>query len=466
MSADKIKKYLQESQSDDRLLESTQLGERVTEKETALDESTRAIIESGKLVAKRDPNLVKNNTDSDEIVFNIDYLDTLARPPISDVETDYTEGEIARIKEAVGEINGDMIETMEKLRIACEKEIQGELDRYVASGGRAEDFEPELIPNGIVYEAYMYDKKLKEQKRLKEERSLKNRFKKMFANSTAENKEMATADEKSTTANNSEKDDASKNENVICESGNGNNRATPNISAFENGIKITKTPNKILIGDTVFRSDDFKNYFEMDKNVASSSNRVYEKKKSDWDKQREAREEILLRNYELRQLGIPVDDDLMNDVANSAFFKICAGLLVASSVVTNDPLWSLALMSSGIIAFAGTKYAEYKGDLKYRKALDEVRNAFIDSNGTMTEADVQRILNSHKVKLPDEYALACMTKDERDDILANAKNPKELSKRKLIKHIKRELANFEIEHCGELRKNRKTIAKEHDLNTR
>lgn len=462
MSAEKIKKYLQESQKDERWQESTQLREMVAEREESLDKSTKAIKENGKLVAKKDSNLVKNDMDSDEKVFNADFLDILARPPVDDVEIDYTAEEIARIKESVGEVTGDMIETMEKLRIACEKEIQGELERYVEAGGNPEDFEPQLIPYGIVYEAYMYDKKLKEKERLKQERSLKNRLKKRFASNTETESKIKTTN----VANGNKSKMNNKTAEKTCARGNEANSYAKNNEGVENKTETSNNRVKNAVGNATVGSEDFKNNFQIDKNLASSANRIYEKKTSDWDEQRESREAILLKNHELRQLGIPFDETLERQVSQNLTFKMLSAMMVVSSIVAKDPQWTLALATSGISLFICTKYTECKADLKYRKAVDDVRKAFIRARGAMTEEDVQRILNTHKVKLPDEYALACMTQEERDEILDNAKNPKELSKRKLIKHIKRELTNFEVQRYEEMRKKQKTVAKEPNANSR
>lgn len=482
MKTEKIKKYLQESQKDESWQESIQLCETVI-KCKELDENTKTILKQGAMIAENDDNTKKISAKNDKRIFSAEMWDVISQSSSTEAKAiqaqTQQQQEVKQVQETeksqevkaiesvekknnIKENGATMIESMERLKVVFQKKIQDECDEFVANGGKAEDFKPQLIPHGIVYESVMNAQRRKEEQRLKEERSIRNKLKKKFGKKNSAESETKKA-EKSTNGANKKQD---KKENQVSLDKRSIQHSPVNTLSFENKGEIKNTTDDLAVGDGVGKRENFESYFELGRNIEPNTNKLYDSKRAEWDKRREIIEALWLKNNELRELGIPLDRTITAEASKNFTFKLCASMMLACSLISKDPQWMGAFVASGISMFVGAKCVENNLDLKYRKTVDKVRETYIKSDGIMTADDVRKIMNTHKVELPDKYALASMPKEQRDEFLEQAKNPKELSKRKLIKHIKHELSSYKSNKKKELKKLRKESAKKSQSHSR
>ena len=178
-----------------------------------------------------------------------------------------------------------------------------------------------------------------------------------------------------------------------------------------------------------------------DDSKASSSNKVYKRKSDYVDKMYDEMDEEYLKRAELREIGIPIDENFEKDKTINSTLKFI------SSCATIGGLWAMyfgaspALTLAGITGYVGCTYIANKMDLKYRTAVYLLQNTYLNSRGGLTKDDVKDIMMVTDYKAPDKYSLACMTEEERQIALADT--PSKLSKKQMIKRIYNALNEYE-----------------------
>lgn len=356
----------------------------------------------------------------------------------------------------------DCASAVEKLKEIFDAQIQREKDTFVANGGNPDEFVPAMIPSGLVYNMHMARLRNEEKMRIKEEKKLKNRLKRWWAQNVSQgtsnkNDKQVSGNDKqgeSSAAQSarggsdncgSEDTKGSSKEHVtlIARTSQSNARGG-NLS--ENGNQVGSSASgaeEPKIGNSVKGTQDFESNYRIDDVRASSSNKVYQKKTTQWDRKREAYEEMLLKEAELRKLGLPADDELRHQVILNAEFKAFGVALLAFGFMDISGVNSLLPLLSGGMLIFGAGVAASVNDLKYRMALQEVREAYIRCNGAMTKEDLYKILDKvDKKSLPDKYDLACMLKEDREALLKEYGDDEPINKKALAKHMKYELRTF------------------------
>lgn len=189
---------------------------------------------------------------------------------------------------------------------------------------------------------------------------------------------------------------------------------------------------------------------QVDATRASSSNKIYTRSRDEWDDYYDEWDEEYYQRAQLREMGIPFDETINRDAA------ICASLSFIASCATVGGLWAIYAGSTPLIAVAGVtgylgiKYVERKLDLNYRKAVKDLQDTYFRSRGGLTKEAVKEIMMVNDFKLPDKYALACMTAEEREAILATV--PQQPSKKELRRRIHKALYKFELQELKRIQK--------------
>lgn len=356
----------------------------------------------------------------------------------------------------------DPASAAEKLKEIFDAQIQREKDAFVANGGNPDEFVPAMIPSGLVYNLHMSRLRNEEKMRIKEQKKLKNRLKRWWAQNVSQ--DASSKDDKQVAGDSKQGESgavqSAKSESCNCGSKNAkssrkepvtiivrtNQSSASGGNLSENGNQVGSFANGAVdpqIGDGVKGTQDFENNYCVDDDRASSSNKVYQKKATQWDRKREAREELLLKEAELRKLGLPADDELRHQVILNAEFKAFGVALLAFGFMDISGVNSLLPLLSGGTMIFGAGVAASVNDLKYRMALQEVREAYIRCNGAMTKEDLYKILDKvDKKPLPDKYDLACMLKEDREALLKEYGDDEPINKKALAKHMKYELRTF------------------------
>lgn len=211
---------------------------------------------------------------------------------------------------------------------------------------------------------------------------------------------------------------------------------------------------------------------QIDKNNARSSNRIYARKKDATDTNYDQQDAFWLQRAELRELGLPFDPQYETDISHYKTVRLVAGVLILNGIINialaNGDISSTLIdnaNTSGFTFWVGSAiYALNRGvykikDMKYRGAIDTLRYYYQSSNGKMSKEFVKHLTMVDDKKYPDEYALACMTKEERDAILKDRDNPFTLSKRKKIQRIYTGLDTYLNSEKLEKKKSKKEVEK-------
>lgn len=300
---------------------------------------------------------------------------------------------IEKIKEQAPtqeEFDNDFMGSVEKMFQVLDSQLQEEYDEYIKNGGKPEDFQPDLIPRGMVYSMQMSKLKRQEQEKIKAEKKLSNRFKKWMEQ-----------------------------------------RQTKKLGSFEN-----------VYGGSKLSELEHETQYNIYEQPQMGSDKIKDKYKSVQDKRREINEENAQKDAEMALMGLPIDVNIEKEASLNLGFKIVGASMILSGLLNFGSDYCFALTTCGIITYASAMGMENATDLKYRKAVHNVREAFLRCRGDMTPEDVAKILHKVESKLPDEYDLACMTNEDREALLASSNNPQQLSKKQLVKHINKELREF------------------------
>lgn len=159
---------------------------------------------------------------------------------------------------------------------------------------------------------------------------------------------------------------------------------------------------------------------------------------------------------ELRKMGLPYDDSLDTDRKFNFYGKflsamaMISGALMEKTTLLSDIMagnigFSHALSMAGFVCFAALTAFSKKKELKYRLALARLADSYEESNGLISKEDIIAITGADQNIYPDEYKLAVMTQEEKDELFKNMPKTKPMSKRKQIKAIKKLLNVYEAD---------------------
>ena len=214
------------------------------------------------------------------------------------------------------------------------------------------------------------------------------------------------------------------------------------------------SPNANLQNSNV-NNADFKSAYEENKKRASSSNKAYVRKKDSVDAYYDNQDAELWENAKLREMGIPIDYSFATEYQINAYSKMVSSMssvlgfwlmdfsngILPAFVDVNNPVATF-LFWAGVSGYVISSYMGKTQNLSYRKSIYILQQAYLDKRTRITPDEIKEIVGYEKVNLPDKYALACMTTEEREKILQNAKNPYELTMKQKQKRIKKALNNY------------------------
>ena len=214
------------------------------------------------------------------------------------------------------------------------------------------------------------------------------------------------------------------------------------------------SPNANLQNSNV-NNADFKSAYEENKKRASSSNKAYVRKKDSVDAYYDNQDAELWENAKLREMGIPIDYSFATEYQINAYSKMVSSMssvlgfwlmdfsngILPAFVDVNNPVATF-LFWAGVSGYVISSYMGKTQNLSYRKSIYILQQAYLDKRTRITPDEIKEVVGYEKVNLPDKYALACMTTEEREKILQNAKNPYELTMKQKQKRIKKALNNY------------------------
>lgn len=195
--------------------------------------------------------------------------------------------------------------------------------------------------------------------------------------------------------------------------------------------------------------------YVVDKDKAASSNKQYKRQKDEVDKYYDKLDEEMLRRAKLREIGIPYDETYISDKnfhnrwnsisalsMATGFFFFKYNTDIVSSLIDSSNTASIFLMLVGVAGLSINHCISKSQNLKYRDEVYELQQAYLNSNGKISEEEIKEIMGVYEVNKIDKYALACMTQEEREETISKARNPYELTQKQKAKRIKQALSNY------------------------
>ena len=183
-------------------------------------------------------------------------------------------------------------------------------------------------------------------------------------------------------------------------------------------------------------------------------NKVYDKKKDSYDYFLDEFEKVTYEKSKLRKLGINVEEDFLLEKSINKNIKVLSsisfiyGLYLTQmlppnivDVLTQTNSASFALCWAGISGYALAKVWEKKSDFKYKKALLDLQKAYLEDK-IITDEEIKYIVGNDNVKIPDEFELAVLPKEEREEWLRKQNSVEKFSTKEKTKRIKKALKNL------------------------